>query len=298
MNRNREKSLDKKLNSASHERQDLTQDNLKETLETTKKVLLSKVAQNYFENHGLSNFCWKGWQECTDWSDLYILTKEGIVKIWCWEFNSDTFINWTYSRYEKKYLTRCKLNKSPLPLYVVNQDNSYFAGPWLVNLMNSDPKGYLEKYSVLRFNPNAQEWKRTSNYMDNDIELDHETERFGIDENSILSVDDTILLFRNLLFEDFDKDVVSEYMKSLQSLSFEELRDYARNAENIEDPVHKEIWYIIYNKLWWYLVWAGIYGSEAIESRKKIIDSYDTKEKKFTYIPESQEMITKGYTVF
>ena len=164
--------------------------------------------------------------------------------------------------------------------------------------MNSNPKGYLERYSVLRFNPNTQEWKKTSDYIDNECEHDYETERFNIDEHSILSVDDTILLFRNLLFEDFDKDVMSKYMEYLQSLSFEELTNYARDAENIENPVHKKIWDIIYNKLWWYLVWASVYGSEAIESRKKIIDSYDIKEKTFTYIPESLEMITKGYTVF
>ena len=57
MNRGREKSLNENLNNIPDEKQNLTQDNLKETLETTKKVLLSKVAQNYFGNDGLSNFC-------------------------------------------------------------------------------------------------------------------------------------------------------------------------------------------------------------------------------------------------
>jgi hypothetical protein len=34
------------------------------------------------------------------------------------------------------------------------------------------------------------------------------------------------------------------------------------------------------------LSWSAIYAKEAIESRKRIIDSYDVKQQRFTYLPE------------
>ena len=263
-----------------------TQIKLKEVLDLNKerRCLLQNIAQGFFGNNFLSNYCWKGRKECTDWSNLYILTKEWLVKVWCWEFNSDTFINWVYSHYKKQYIQRYNFNKSPFPLYVVNQDDSYFAYWKLKELMDKDPKSYLERYSVLKFNPNAEGWKKTSSYRWKWHA--HEEKLFQIDDGDILSIDDTILAFRNACLDGFDKKIVAEYMKYLQSLTIEELTDYARNSDNIENPIHEEIWRTIYNNLWWVLSWSAIYAKEAIESRKKIIDSYDVKQQRFTYLPE------------
>ena len=263
-----------------------TQVKLKEVfeLDEERRCLLQNIAQRFFGNNFLSWHCWKGEKQCADNSNLYILTKEWLVKVWCWEFNSDTFINWVYNKYENQYEQRYKFNKSPFPLYVVNQEYSHFADWKLKEFMDKDPKSYLERYTVLKFNPNAEEWKKTSscrwkghNYRD---------KRFQIDDGDILSIDDTILAFRNACFEGFDKKIVAEYMEHLQSLTIEELTDYARNSDDIENPIHEEIWHTIYNNLWWVLSWSAIYAREAIESRKKIIDSYDIKQQRFTYLPE------------
>ena len=265
-----------------------TQEGIKKTLELidSKKRLLWEIATKFFHSRYLSNYCWKGRQQCTDWSDLYILTKEWLAKVWCWEFNSDTFINGQYDRYHKEYLEgRNNFKESPLPLYVVNQTDSYLASWKLKDLMSDDPKLYLEQYSVLVFNPNEEDWKKTSTYSWSN----NYTEKFHIDENSISSLDDTILAFRNLYFRSFDKNILCEYMNYLQTLSIDELIDYAKNSDTIENQTHKEIWNIIYNKLWWTIVWAGIYAKEAIESRKKIIDSFDTRQQKFTHLPDFKD---------
>lgn len=245
-----------------------------------KKNLLKSIIEKFFNSEYLSYYCWKCWQECTDWSDLYILAKEGIIKVWCWEFNRDTFINWVYSEHDKKYLEKYKFNDSPLPLYVVNQTDSYLANDKLRKLREENPIEYLEKYTVLSYNPENK--TVVSNYG----KLAKSRKNVNINKDTIAGVSDAILLFRNKFIENFDKKFLNEYMSKLQKFTLEDLKRYARNSEKITDENEIAVRNIIYNKMWCIWVGAWIYTDEAIKSRYDLIKSFDTNKWEFTSIPE------------
>ena len=245
-----------------------------------KKNLLQKIVFKFFNSEMLSYYCWKGWQECTDWSDLYILTKEGIVKVWCWEFNRDTFMNWVYSKFDKKYLENYKFNDSPLPLYVVNQSDSYLASNKVRNLREENPLEYLGKYTVLLYHP------ENKTVISNHGKWDEEKDEININKDTIIWISDAILLFRNKFIENFDKEFLNKYMSKLQKLTLEELKQYARNSEKITDKNESAVRNIIYNKMWCSIVGAWIYADEAIQSRYDVIRSFDTNEWKLTSVPE------------
>ena len=263
----------------------LKSNELEKALEDTeklkgKKKLLKLIVQNFFNSDFLGYYCWKGWKECTDWSDLYILTKEGIIKAWCWEFNRDTFINWVYDRSDKKYLENHKFNGSPLPLYVVNQTDSYLAHDKVKKLREENPVEYLEKYTVLSYDP--QDKSIISNYGKRNEDI----EKININKDRIIWISDAILLFRNKFIENFDKEFLNEYMSKLQKLTLEELRQYDKNSKKITDENESALWRIIDIKLWCNMCWAWIYADEAIKSRYDVIRSFDTNAWKFTSVPE------------
>jgi len=245
-----------------------------------KKNLLQHIIFNFFNSEMLSWYCGKGWKECTDWSDLYILTKEGIIKVWCWEFNSDTFINWVYYISDKKYSTRYKFNASPLPLYVVNQQDSYLAGDKVRSFREENPVEYLEKYTVLWYDP--QEKSVFSKYS----WWYQKWKKININKDTIIWVSDAILLFRNKFIENFDKELLNKYMSKLQKFTLEELKQYAQNSEKITDENESALRHIIYNKMWCSWSGAWICADEAIKSRYDLIQSFDTDKWEFTSIPE------------
>ena len=245
-----------------------------------KKRLLQSIIMNFFNSEMLSWYGWKGRQECTDWSDLYILTQEGIIKVWAWEFNRDTFINWVYGSISEEYSERYRFKDSPLPLYVVNQWDSYFASGKIKELREQKPIEYLEKYTVLSYNPEDK------SVFSNFYQLPKDKEKVHINEDSIIWIYDAILLFRNKFIANFDKEFLKKYMSYLQSLSLEELKQYAKNSWKITDENEIALRIIIYNKMWCSLVWAWIYDDEAIKSRYDLIHSFDTDKWEFTSIPE------------
>lgn len=256
-----------------------------ETLQDTEKLkykknLLQTIIINYFNSEYLSSYCWKGWPECTDWSDLYILTKEGVIKVWAWEFNRDTFINWVYGTISKEYLEKYKFKDSPLPLYVVKQEDSYFANEEVKELREQNPTKYLEKYTVLSYNP------RDKSIISNYGKWSKDKNEIHINNDSIIWVSDAILLFRNKFISNFDKEFLNKYMSYLKSLTLEELKQYAKNSWKITDKNESILRNIIYNKMWCSVVGAWIYADEAIKSRYDLIQSFDTDKWKFTSIPE------------
>ncbi len=252
----------------------------KEETEKYKKNLLQSIILRFFNyDWSLWRYCWKWKQECSDWSNLYILTKEWLIKVWCGEFNSDTFINWVYSRYNKGYSERYKFKDSPLPLYVVNQYHSYLANKRTQKLMEEDPQTYLEKYTTLYYIP---ETKKTFSKFDENFQ-DTNTK---INKKDIIEISDAILLFRNKIISRFDQEFTKKYMDYLQTLTVEELKTYAKDSENIKNPNEKALRNVIYKDMGCDICGSGIYSNNAIKSRYDLINSFDTNKWEFTSIPE------------
>jgi hypothetical protein len=109
---------------------------------------LQEVFMYLFETQYLSNYCYytKHPQQCSDWSDLYSIIKydwkDTIVKVWCGEFNTQIF-NTSWIR-ELKWL-----NHTPIPLFVVNQSNSYLANQHIQESRKNTPKKYLDQYAII-----------------------------------------------------------------------------------------------------------------------------------------------------
>lgn len=253
-------------------------------IEEYKKNLLQSIIMNFFKCDGIpSNYCWKWRQECTDWSNLYILTKEWLIKVWCGEFNSDTFLNWVYSRYNKEYDQRHKFKECPLPLYVVNQSDSYFAKGKTQALMKNNPQTYLEKYTTLYYKPdNNLEKKQVFSKFDEE----DNNKKIEINKNNIIEISDAILLFRNKIISKYNKDLLKKHMTYLQSLTVKELTKYAKQAGTIKNEEEKDLWFTLYNDMWCERCGCAIYDNDAIKSRYNLIQSFDLDKLEFTDIPE------------
>jgi hypothetical protein len=119
-----------------------------------KQEEMRKLSCKYFHSSDwIANYSWEWRQECSDWSDLYTLVRFNwkicLVKLACWEFNRKTFIDG--GRYKTRF------NKSPFPLFVVGQHNSYLAHEWSMpaEIRNIDSRLYLDLYAVIA---SLKEW--------------------------------------------------------------------------------------------------------------------------------------------
>ena len=97
----------------------------------------------------LENYSWEWRQECSDWSDLLTVLKWNgkyyLAKLACWEFNRKTFTEGV------KRNPKLKLHKSEIPLFVVNQSDSYFWGKWTpqAEIRNIDVRLYLDLFTKI-----------------------------------------------------------------------------------------------------------------------------------------------------
>ena len=119
-----------------------------------KQMEIRKLAYKYFKSSSIiADYSWEWGKECSDWSDLYTLARFNwricLVKIAWWEFSRETFID--------GWRLKTRFNKSPFPLFVVNQRNSYLAYPWdmAAEIRNIDPRLYLDLYAVIA---SLKEW--------------------------------------------------------------------------------------------------------------------------------------------
>jgi hypothetical protein len=119
-----------------------------------KQLEIRNLAYKYFKSSNfIADYSWEWGQECSDWSDLYTLARFNweicLVKIAAWEFNRQTFID--------GWRRHTNFNKSPFPLFVVNQHDSYLAFPWnmAAEIRNIDARLYLDLYAVIA---SLKEW--------------------------------------------------------------------------------------------------------------------------------------------
>ena len=112
---------------------------------------LRNLSRTYFgiEVFPLCDFSWEWDMECTRGSNLYTIVKIDwkIYLVWIagWEFNRKTFTEWS------KYFPNVSFHKSEIPLFVVNQEDSYFAGKWKpqADIRNIDVRLYLELFTQI-----------------------------------------------------------------------------------------------------------------------------------------------------
>ncbi len=106
----------------------------------------------------LTNACYytKLPKQCSDASTLYTIikinNKDVLIKVWAWEFNTEVFNQEDINKIEiltkpKDYLNIKWFAKTPIPLFVVNQVDSYFADDDKKLEMRNNPKQYLQDNS-------------------------------------------------------------------------------------------------------------------------------------------------------
>lgn len=112
---------------------------------------LRDLSRPYFgiDDFPLYDFSWEWDMECTIGSNLYTIVKIDwkIYLVWIagWEFNRRTFTDGS------KYFPNASFHKSEIPLFVVNQGDSYFAGKWKpqADIRNIDVRLYLELFTQI-----------------------------------------------------------------------------------------------------------------------------------------------------
>lgn len=113
----------------------------------------------------LTNYSWEWRQECSDGSDLYVPVKLDwkiyLAKLACWEFNRKTFTEWVKRRPD------LSLHKSEVPLFVVNQYDSYFAdkGTFQADIRNIDVRLYLDLYATIA---SLKTWEAIKRWLDDE----------------------------------------------------------------------------------------------------------------------------------
>ena len=133
---------------------------------------LWELAHNHFwTSDFLADYSWEWAQECSDGSDLLTIVKWNwkyyIAKLACWEFNRKTFTEGV------KRMPKLKLHKSDIPLFVVNQSDSYFATQWTLqaDIRNVDVRMYLDLYAKLA-SLKTWEAEKRSYFMEEKVPFD------------------------------------------------------------------------------------------------------------------------------
>ena len=105
--------------------------------------------KHFWSSDYLVDYSWEWRQECTDGSDLLTIVKWNgkyyLAKLACWEFNRKTFTEWV------KRMPKLSFHKSEIPLFVVNQMDSYFwtKGTPQADIRNIDVRLYLDLFTKI-----------------------------------------------------------------------------------------------------------------------------------------------------
>jgi len=246
-------------------------------------TILQRIAMNYFVIDGLWYYCWKWNKQCSDWSNLYTIVydkewSQKLIKVWAWEFNVNSFINWPEDNKDLFSFTNKNLflHKSPVPLFVVNQADCYFADNEQKNMVENDALLYLKNYAVI-ISPKAGEARYEDTlFRDEKKELD-------LSDIEIPNIEKAILMFRNNILNQFDKNTVNIYMEKLQWFSWKELREEI-NVQIKKDSTEKQILDKL-KSMWVLSSWISVWSELAMVSLLNLINSYDINKWEFVYIP-------------
>ncbi len=260
------------------------QDKMKEKEKQSDVHKLREVFSYLFWTQSLWNYCYytKSWQQCTDWSDLYSIIKyrweDLIIKVWCWEFNTDVFNVWWIS--ELKWL-----HTTPIPLFVVNQSDSYLADEDTKELRTQKPKEYLNQNAVIivpkwwkAYFRGYWERKQPINFWEINIR----------DFKNTLNEWRLAILhkeFPNWQFQDCI-DIIEDFQK----MDFDKFYNTVwKNRQFIKDDYNKNNhkWYNMTKVLWcfWNMwtnrVWSWVWDIESFQSLYNLIKSFKIQEQSF-----------------
>lgn len=235
---------------------------------------LREIFSHLFWTEYLWNYCCytKNPKQCSDWSDLYSIIKynwqDTIIKVWAWEFNTDVFNTWWVKKIKWFYNT-------PIPLFVVNQTDSYFADEEQQELRINNSKEYLNKFAVIIV---PKWWKAYYRwYQDRKKDIDF----WPI---NIRHFDDTLASGRlAILQKEFPNWQFQECLKiieKLQEMDFEKFYNTIyKNEQYLDENRNKLLW--CFWNMWVNRVWSWVWDKKAYKSLYDLIISFNLQKQSF-----------------
>lgn len=250
------------------------QDKMKEKQKKSDIYTIQEVFTYLFWTANLWNYCCytKNPQQCTDWSDLYSIIKykweDLIIKVWCWEFNEDVFKTWWIS--ELKWL-----HHTPIPLFVVNQSDSYLADEDTKMLRTKNPKQYLDKFTIIVV---YKKWKAEFRGFKS------RRDQINFGDINIKSYENTLNEWRlSILHKEFPNWQFQECLKVIekfQEMDFEKFYNTTyKNPQYLNENMHKALG--CFWNMWVYRVWSWVWDTKAYKSLYDLIKSFDLQQERF-----------------
>lgn len=143
----------------------------------------------------LTNACYytKQMKQCRDWSTLYTImkinNKDVLIKVWAGEFNTEVFNQENINSPSIDYKYIKWFSRTPIPLFVVNQEDNYFANEEQKLEKLNNPQKYLQDNSVIVVPQKKQAYIKTENNIIN------------FNDIKILPTDDVIKQLQTALLE-------------------------------------------------------------------------------------------------
>lgn len=252
------------------------------TLKENYKKQIQNISQMLFKtNIWLFNACYytNPPKQCSDWSTLFTLIKinweDTLLKVWAWEFNTEVFnqkdINKNQQIHEKYRAIKWYSN-TPIPLFVVDQSDSYFANDEQKQEMTDNPKDYLQENSIIVIPKAKQAYipKKNNNINFNDI---------NIFQESIIIKKLQTALFKSSFSNSRLKEV-SNIIKKRQEKNLKEFKgtiNYKNNhikndSKNTKDILYMDLMYLLEN------IVSEHWNLEQIH---RLIKSFNTNKNKF-----------------
>lgn len=203
------------------------------------------------------------------WAWLYTIIKydneDTLVYIWSWEFNTEMFNKWWIA--ELKWLY-----KSPLPLFIISQTNTFDLER---NWINTNIKDYLNENSIIVV-PWKWEayinsyWSKKNQVNFNNINIRHLKDAIKKVRLAILQKE-----FPNWQFQECIKII-----EKLQEMDFEKFYNTIYKNEQYLDENRKKLLWCFWN-MWVNRVWSWVWDKKAYKSLYDLIISFNLQQQSF-----------------
>lgn len=191
-------------------------------LEQQKKQIKNIASILFNTKDWLTNACYYTNQpkESSDWAILYTIIKTNdnkytLIKVWAWEFNTELFNQENINSPSVDYKNIKWFSRTPVPLFVVNQEDSYFANEEQKLEKLNNPQKYLENHSVIVVPQKKQAYIKTKNNTIN------------FNDIKILSTDDVIKQLQTALLESkFSEQDQKDIAKNLKDRKKKDIKNF------------------------------------------------------------------------
>ncbi|MFZ2150665.1 MAG: hypothetical protein WAZ12_04875 [Candidatus Absconditicoccaceae bacterium] len=250
------------------------QDKMKEKQKKSDIYTIQEVFTYLFGTANLGNYCCytKNPQQCTDGSDLYSIIKykgeDLIIKVGCGEFNEDVFKTGGISELKG-------LHHTPIPLFVVNQSDSYLADEDTKMLRTKNPKQYLDKFTIIVvYKKGKAEFRGFKSRRD----------QINFGDINIKSYENTLNEGRlSILHKEFPNGQFQECLKVIekfQEMDFEKFYNTTyKNPQYLNENMHKALG--CFWNMGVYRVGSGVGDTKAYKSLYDLIKSFDLQQERF-----------------